>query len=93
MLANTIVTYASAVWWNGKRWQEQSVEKVQNAALRLICACFKTTPLAAMQVEAGLMPVRMRLDRNRGPGQVPWAPPRPCTPPARTDVEAFAGSP
>lgn len=50
------------VWWTGLRWQETAVEKVQNAALRKICAVFRTTPCTALRIEAGLMPARQRLD-------------------------------
>ncbi|KAE9403078.1 hypothetical protein BT96DRAFT_771962, partial [Gymnopus androsaceus JB14] len=39
------------------------LEKVQNCALRLICAVFSTTPVAAMEIEASIPPIRIEIDR------------------------------
>ncbi|KAL6300204.1 hypothetical protein BKA93DRAFT_713286, partial [Sparassis latifolia] len=43
-------------------WQANTLEKVQNQALRRICAAFRTTQCAALCVVAGLMPARQHLD-------------------------------
>ncbi|KAE9407950.1 hypothetical protein BT96DRAFT_756026, partial [Gymnopus androsaceus JB14] len=39
------------------------LEKMQNRALRLICAIFHTMPIAAMEIEASIPPVWIELDR------------------------------
>ena len=41
------------------------LSSVQNKALRLICAAFRTTPIRAMEVEAALPPIRLQLDYLR----------------------------
>lgn len=60
-----IVTYGVAVWWSGKKGHEQALEGVQNNALRVMMPVFKTTQIHALQVEAGLPPIRFRLDYLR----------------------------
>ena len=57
-----IMTYASAVWWKGKKVHEKLLTKIQNQALRVVCAAFQTTPIYAMEVEASIPPIRLRLD-------------------------------
>ncbi|KAF8828234.1 hypothetical protein HHX47_DHR4000457 [Lentinula edodes] len=58
-----VMTYASAAWWTGKITHERLLEKVQHRGLRLICAVFRTTPIAAMEIEASIPPVRVELNR------------------------------
>lgn len=57
-----VATYASPAWWTGKEWQVKTLEKVQNQALRSICAVFRTTPCNALRSAAGLMPAHQRLN-------------------------------
>jgi len=57
-----IITYASAVWWTGKQKHIQILNKVQNRALRLICAAFRTTPTHALELEASIPPLSLYLD-------------------------------
>ncbi|KAF5347037.1 hypothetical protein D9758_011621 [Tetrapyrgos nigripes] len=57
-----VMTYASAVWWTGKVQHEKLLTRIQNRALRLICASFRTTPIDAMEVEASIPPIRITLD-------------------------------
>ncbi|KAF5350420.1 hypothetical protein D9758_012444 [Tetrapyrgos nigripes] len=57
-----VMTYASAVWWTGKVQHEKLLTHIQNRALRLICASFRTTPIDAMEVEASIPPIRITLD-------------------------------
>ena len=57
-----IMTYASAIWWTGKKCHAKELEKTQNRALRMICATFRTTPIYAMEVKAGIPPVKLTLD-------------------------------
>ena len=52
------ILYACPAWWNGTRYQSKPLEKVQNRALRLICAAFRTTPITALEIEASIPPIR-----------------------------------
>jgi ribonuclease HI len=64
-----VMTYASPVWWTGKKCHEKLLEKIQRRGLRLICAVFRTTPVAALEIEASILPIRIELDRlNRSCG-------------------------
>ncbi|PPQ85685.1 hypothetical protein CVT25_002136 [Psilocybe cyanescens] len=58
----TKIFYASPAWWKGTKKQTIPLEKVQNRALRLICAAFKTTPIAALEIEASIPPIKHQLD-------------------------------
>ncbi|PPQ83207.1 hypothetical protein CVT26_013006 [Gymnopilus dilepis] len=51
------ILYACPAWWNGTRYQSKPLEKVQNRALRLICASFRTTPITALEIEASIPPI------------------------------------
>jgi hypothetical protein len=62
----TVVDFGSEVWWNGQKSQSNSLQKIQNQALRKIAGAFRTTPIAALEAEIALYPVDIRLDlRNR----------------------------
>ena len=68
-LYNTCVlptlSYASPVWWNGKKSQIKKIENIQNRSLRMILPVFTTTPIHAMQIESGIPPLQIRLDHMR----------------------------
>ncbi|KAJ3516558.1 hypothetical protein NMY22_g14182 [Coprinellus aureogranulatus] len=53
------ILYASPVWWNNTSYQRKPLEKVQNRALRLICAAFKTSPIRALELEASIPPLHI----------------------------------
>ena len=57
-----IISYASVVWWTGKKRHIGAINKVQNRALRLICAAFRTTPIHALEIEASIPPANLFLD-------------------------------
>ncbi len=57
-----IMTYGSPVWWSQKKLHTKELERVQNKALRWICATFRTTPISAMEIEAAIPPVDLHLD-------------------------------
>jgi ribonuclease HI len=59
-----VLTYASPVWWTGKKNHEKQLTRIQNRALRLICATFRTTPIHALEIEASVPPIRLALDYN-----------------------------
>jgi len=58
---SNIILYASVVWWTGKKWHIGAINKVQNRALRLICAAFCTTPIYALKM-ASIPPANLFLD-------------------------------
>jgi hypothetical protein len=55
--------YGSTLWWQdtGLVKAGEYLEKVHNQALRLICACFRTTPVYALQLEAAIPPIQIHL--------------------------------
>lgn len=57
-----IMTYGSPVWWTQKKIHAKELERVQNKALRWICAAFRTTPISAMEIEAAVPPINLHLD-------------------------------
>lgn len=57
------MTYASPVWWTGKKLHEKQLEKIQNRGLRLICTVFCTTTIAALEIKASIPPIRIELDQ------------------------------
>lgn len=60
-----VMSYACPAWWTGTKKLENTLEKVQRQALRLICAAFRTTPITAMEIEASIMPIKNYLDMCR----------------------------
>jgi len=57
-----IMTYASAVWWTKKEAHAKALSRIQNRALWIICAAFKTTPIQALEIEAAIPPIHLHLD-------------------------------
>lgn len=58
----SITDYGSVIWWKGQDYIRESLQKLQNLALRKILGVFKTSPIQPMQIEAALMPPQIRLD-------------------------------
>ena len=58
----TVADFGSEVWWNNQKTQSHPLQRIQNQALRKIAGAFKTTPVAALESELGLLPVDIRLD-------------------------------
>ena len=56
------MTYASTIWWRKKEIHAKALRRVQNRALRIICAAFRTTPTQALEVEAAIPPIHLHLD-------------------------------
>jgi len=56
------MTYASAVWWTKKEAHAKALSRIQNRALWIICAAFKTTPIQALEIEAAIPPIHLHLD-------------------------------
>jgi ribonuclease HI len=60
----TIGDYGSVLWWKGYRSLIKPLELLQNMALRKILGVFRTAPIKAMEVEAGLLPPHIRLSNQ-----------------------------
>lgn len=60
----SVADYGSPVWWKGQPKFASLLQKLQNKAMRLILGVFRTSPINAMQLEAGLLPVELRLDKS-----------------------------
>jgi ribonuclease HI len=62
-----IMTFGCEVWWDRSKTHNKTLSdmltKIQNKALRWIAASFKTTPIAALELETSTPPVEIRLDR------------------------------
>ncbi|KAF5379794.1 hypothetical protein D9615_005662 [Tricholomella constricta] len=57
-----VLTYASPIWWSGKKTHINILDKVQNTALRHIAGAFKTTPIKALEVDLSIPPINLALD-------------------------------
>jgi len=58
----SIMTYASPVWWDGKKKHANKLTRVQNACLHHICAAFCTTPIHALEIDSATPPIPLVLD-------------------------------
>jgi ribonuclease HI len=58
------ILYACPAWWNNTLVQARPLDKVQRKALCLICAAFKTTPTAALEIEASIPPLKHQAHLN-----------------------------
>ena len=52
--------YGAAAWSSASKTSLQSIDKVQNQALRLITGAMKTTPISAMEEVTGVQPLQDR---------------------------------
>jgi len=59
----SIADYGVPVWWKGQRHYLERFQKLQNSMLRKILGAFKTTPTAAMEIEASILPVKIRFNK------------------------------
>ena len=62
---NAISDYGSEIWWKNQKHFENKMQKLQNLALRKILGTFRTSPIAAMEIEANILPVKIRLDQKQ----------------------------
>jgi len=60
-----VLSYASPVWWTGNTGQMRKIEGIQNRYLRTIMPVFNATPIHAMQVESGVLPLHIRLNHMK----------------------------
>ena len=58
----SISDYGAEIWWKGQKGYQDQLQKLQNAAARNILGAFRTSPGAAMEIEADILPVQIRLN-------------------------------
>ncbi|KAJ3527026.1 hypothetical protein NM688_g8183 [Phlebia brevispora] len=62
-----LMTYGAALWWDPKwhrkEWIVKSLQKAQNRAAVWITGAFRTSPIRAVEMIAGLVPVRHNVDK------------------------------
>ena len=59
----SIADYGVPIWWKGQRHYLERFEYLQNSMLRKILGAFKSSPIAAMEIEAAILPAELRLDK------------------------------
>jgi len=60
---NPIADYGAEIWWKGQIGLANKLEKLQAEANRRILGAFRTSPTAALEIEAATLPIPLRLDR------------------------------
>ena len=59
----SIADYEVSVWWKNQQFLLDKFEKLQNSALRKILGAFRTSPIAVMKIEAGIVSVSVRFEK------------------------------
>src|SRR5205809_5166968 len=59
----SVADYGVPVWWKNQQFLLDKFEKLQNSALRKILEAFRTSPIAAMEIEAGIASVSVRFEK------------------------------
>jgi len=60
----SISDYGAEVWWKNQKTYQDMLQGLQNASLRKILGTFRTSPGAAMELEANIPPVQVRLNQK-----------------------------
>jgi ribonuclease HI len=62
-----VLAYGAQLWWHpswkGRKWVADALQKAQNRAARWITGGFRTTPPGALEMMAGLFPVKHQIDK------------------------------
>ena len=62
-----VMTYGAQLWWHpkwkGLKWALSEFQRAQSRAARWITGAFRTTPIGAMEIIAGLVPIRHQIDK------------------------------
>jgi hypothetical protein len=59
----SIADYGVPIWWKGQKNLLERYQKLQNNMLRKILGAFKTSSIAAMEVEASILSVEIRFEK------------------------------
>lgn len=62
-LIRSVIDYGCMVYGSAANTTLKQLDVIQNQALRVCCGAMKTTPVAALQVEMGEMPLHLRRDQ------------------------------
>ena len=63
------LTYCSSVWYsptgtkNHRKWILGALQTIQARALRVVTGAFKATPHSALDIEANVIPIKLRLEK------------------------------
>ena len=60
----SVADYGSVIWWRGQASLLRPLKAIQNLAVRKILGVFKTAPIIPIEVEAAILPPRVRLNTN-----------------------------
>ena len=62
-----VLTYGKELWWNPHwkriKWIHKELQVAQSRAARWITGGFRTTPIGALEVTAGLLPIKLAINR------------------------------
>ncbi len=58
----SIADYGAIIWWRGQAGLAYKLQLLQNEAIRRILGVFRTAPIIPIEVEAGLVPLSIRLN-------------------------------
>lgn len=62
-----VLTFGAALWWkpnwDGQKLICDEMQKVQSEAARWITGAFRTTPIGALEISAGLAPIKLSVER------------------------------
>jgi ribonuclease HI len=58
----SVADYGAPIWWKGQAFAVRQLQALQNLGLRKILGTFRTTPILPMEVEAALLPPKVRLN-------------------------------
>jgi hypothetical protein len=59
----SIADYGVLIWWKGQKNLLKKYQKLQNNMLRKVLEAFKTSPIITMEIEASILPVRIRFEK------------------------------
>ena len=59
----SIADYGVPIWWKGQGHYLDRFQKLQNDMLRKILGAFRTSPIAAIELEAAVLLVRIRFEK------------------------------
>ena len=59
----SVADYGSPVWWRNQTGLSNQLQKLQNQVARKILGVFRTAPVKPMEIEAGLLPPQIRLNK------------------------------
>ena len=59
----SVADYGVPIWWDNQKILLNKYQKLQNLALRKILGAFKTSPIMIMELEAAILPPKIRFNK------------------------------